>query len=76
MMVSKRALMEIAMCLVFVLLIFVARAGELHFIEGLAGAAALREAINEATSLGMIFALGVVLVLVMVFLGGGFSKKK
>ncbi len=75
MMISKKALMEIAMCLVFVVVIFVMRAGELHFMEGLAGGLAFKQAMMEATNLGLVFAVGAVLVVVMVFIGGGFRKK-
>ncbi len=75
MMISKKALMEIAMCLVFVVVIFVMRAGELHFMEGLAGGLALKQAMMEATNLGLVFFVGMGLVLLMVFIGGGFRKK-
>ncbi len=75
MMISRKALMEIAMCLVFVVVIFVMRAGELHFMEGMAGGSALRQAMMEATGLGLIFFVGAGLVLLIVFIGGGFRKK-
>ncbi len=75
MMISKKALMEIAMCLVLVVVIFVMRAGELHFMEGMAGASAFRQAMMEATGLGVIFFVGMGLVLLLVFIGGGFRKK-
>ena len=75
MMISKKAAMELAMGLIFLLLIFAARAGELHFVEHLAGGDAFRQAIYEASNLGVVLIVGVLLLLVMMWLGGGMRKK-